>query len=599
VSIARDVHDVDIIYIRDFDAGAFNEAPWSINRVMYLSYPGGTLDADYVCPVISPAYAAFITSDPECEFHADPGGVNIDTLTILNLGNATLEGDITVTAGADWLSLSTEGAYSIAPGAPDLVNFINMDATELTEDLYLGEIQVTHNDTSRASPQVYPIEFFVVNNFKCAWEVFMKTNAEGVGDGFPGVTKTSITSNTRFGDGIRGGMWRYIDSSQFIGDVTLLCAHGDQALNPDTIVFHRFGGRTPDPGQLGWRALSDIRISDTLTEYGSDSGYVRAAYDACTADSAVGVTVDWFFPQSPEHADFIIAKYTVTNMTESPLTDFYLTLWADWDITRAGHMDDECEDSFGNWGNFVPAQNLIYLYAMDTLGHVPVNQLNSVLRYSGGMSYIAGRDANGDRFELQPGAAMKGATDDNRENTGESVSELRPNSRFLYRTIAQGGVGVDVWVPPTVLDSSKDQFIWFALDQGRTLGVGDQEAYVVAMVTDTLQHHAYAMAPKTLDGGLEAVVDSAWAWADRYAFCPDHGDPSKDGPDVSVLDVVRAVNVAFRNFPPVFDGGCAYEQTDVTCSGDTGVLDVVRFVNVAFRNYDKGTQFCDPRVGPS
>jgi hypothetical protein len=45
----------------------------------------------------------------------------------------------------------------------------------------------------------------------------------------------------------------------------------------------------------------------------------------------------------------------------------------------------------------------------------------------------------------------------------------------------------------------------------------------------------------------------------------------------------------------VFDGGCAYEQTDVTCSGDTGVLDVVRFVNVAFRNYEKGGQFCDPR----
>jgi hypothetical protein len=67
-------------------------------------------------------------------------------------------------------------------------------------------------------------------------------------------------------------------------------------------------------------------------------------------------------------------------------------------------------------------------------------------------------------------------------------------------------------------------------------------------------------------------------------------------PDVDVLDVVQAVNVAFRNAPDIVDPNpaCPYMTTDANCSGATDVLDVVRFVNVAFRNADPGGEFCDP-----
>ncbi|HUU46111.1 MAG TPA: PKD domain-containing protein [Acidobacteriota bacterium] len=72
--------------------------------------------------------------------------------------------------------------------------------------------------------------------------------------------------------------------------------------------------------------------------------------------------------------------------------------------------------------------------------------------------------------------------------------------------------------------------------------------------------------------------------------CACHSDPQCDSV-TNVLDVVTAVNVAFRSAPPVFDPGCTYERTDVDCSGFTNVIDVVRFVNVAFRGGDYYLEF--------
>ncbi|HUU45772.1 MAG TPA: hypothetical protein VM118_08565, partial [Acidobacteriota bacterium] len=77
--------------------------------------------------------------------------------------------------------------------------------------------------------------------------------------------------------------------------------------------------------------------------------------------------------------------------------------------------------------------------------------------------------------------------------------------------------------------------------------------------------------------------------------CPCHGDPQCDG-TIDVLDVVDAVDVAFRGAAAITDPLCPCEQTDVSCNGLTNVLDVVKIVNVAFRKWDAETVFCDPCV---
>jgi hypothetical protein len=80
--------------------------------------------------------------------------------------------------------------------------------------------------------------------------------------------------------------------------------------------------------------------------------------------------------------------------------------------------------------------------------------------------------------------------------------------------------------------------------------------------------------------------------------CQCHSDPGGpcDGIVADIVDVVSAVNAAFRNTPAAPDPSptCPMVTTDVDCSGGTDVVDVVKFVNVAFRNMSAASQFCDP-----
>jgi len=78
--------------------------------------------------------------------------------------------------------------------------------------------------------------------------------------------------------------------------------------------------------------------------------------------------------------------------------------------------------------------------------------------------------------------------------------------------------------------------------------------------------------------------------------CQCHADPVCDGIQNDILDVVRAITVAFRGGAPVIDPSptCPFESTDVNCTGATDVIDVVKIISVAFRGVSPSVEFCDP-----
>lgn len=180
-TINKFVSDIDILYISDHDAGdaTQNIGSYQPNDVMYLRIPGGGVDQEYVCSELAARLMTDLTQDLECEYHAAPDEVkNNEVLTIQNIGNAELNGTITVLPGAPWLTVDGAGAYSIPDGGIDLSYPLTMDATGLNEGMYSATISITHNDPDVPSPQELSINFFVIANFNCPQGTVISTGVE-------------------------------------------------------------------------------------------------------------------------------------------------------------------------------------------------------------------------------------------------------------------------------------------------------------------------------------------------------------------------------------------------------------------------------------
>lgn len=179
-SIGQAVSDINIFFVSDADAGSaiHGEGYANLNPIMYLRLPGGMPNAQYLCPEIAPNMAAVLTSTVECEYHAAPGEIKADeSLTIMNIGNATLSGSVSV-IDAPWLTVVGGGGFVLPPGSNDLVLPLIMNATSLGEGLYSGTIRITHNDSAQPNPYDISIDFFVIADFNCTQGAVISTGVE-------------------------------------------------------------------------------------------------------------------------------------------------------------------------------------------------------------------------------------------------------------------------------------------------------------------------------------------------------------------------------------------------------------------------------------
>jgi len=574
-TIGPEVNDVDVIFTEDNDAGGIpqGEGTWQINRMMYLRFPGSTMNAQYVCPVIAANYAAFLTAIPECEYHAKRGATNLETFTLINLGNAAMNdnggGGVTVSqinGPAGWLTMTGTGPYIIAAGDPDKVETVTMSAVGITiQGLYQGSISVTHNAPNVASPQVYPIDFFVVDDFFCPQDENMKTGVtvvtKGSAAGRPGSLALDVRSNSRFGSqDDEGGLYRYFDSSNTVFDASLLIAHDAQAVG-DTVVFHRFFDRN-DPGQYGYRALGNLVI-DTA-RYTTGSGFARACAQMTTADSAIGVVMEWYFSQNPDSDEFVVARYGLYNMGSVAVNNLVVGVLMDLDVvpaTRYGSVQSGVRNQNGqDWPN-----GLVWQQGTDTVGHVPSPAQYTAERYRGGIRYIGGSSAT-----------ALGA------QVGNNVQDIQPGggpkSEWLYRTLVSLAGANTPALPDT------DMYTIMAIAKGVRLPKKDTTlapvSYSYALISDTLDQSSF----NTAAARAKAFGVALWK-------LERHADPDYNGV-TNVNDVVMAVGVAFRGVAKVIDPCCPYARTDVDCNSVTDVNDVVRIVNVAFRNGTRAANFC-------
>ncbi|MBI3871622.1 MAG: hypothetical protein HY304_00915 [candidate division Zixibacteria bacterium] len=564
-TIGQLVHDVDIIYISDLDAGGIpqSEGFWEMDPVMYLRLPGGTTDAPYLCPLLGPNFAASINDNPLCEYHARRGGFTEAALTVTNIGNATMTGNIAssqINGPPGWLTLLGGGAYTIPAGDPDLIMTVHMDATAITiEGLYQGTVTVSHNDTTQTSPQIIPIDFFVFDQFYCPVSEIPRT----------GSLALEVSSNGRFASQNReGGLWRFQDSSSSIYDASLLVAHGSQS--PDTTVFYRFGVRNTR-GQFGYRAQGDLVLNTAA--YGTQAGFAQATADMTTKDSAVWLRWEWYFPQHPDSDEFVICRLSVWDRDATPVTDLLIGVLVDFDVVPAIRYGS-IQRGTTNKPGFDVTRNLLWQQGVDT-ANTPPSPTITASRFRGGISVLTNGPLCGARIG----------------NSGDIQSQDGPSDEFLYRALVNLS-GIDVYS-----DRDTDLYTMVKLAQFHYLIDTDTLNIVWALVSDT---------SSTSDVAIRALADKAAAWATANGItshfpqnsdgcgcsCPCHADPACDGV-TNVLDVVQTIGMAFRGAQAITDPGCPKQQCDMDCNNVCDVLDVVKIIGVAFRGVAAST-ICNP-----
>lgn len=581
-TLGQIVSDIDIIFISDLDAGGIpqGEGTWQLNPVFYLRLPGTGSDAPYVCPPVAPNLSAYITPQDTCGYLVSPGTIRDDLrLCIANLGPATLTGSASITSGGLWLSLVNGGAFAIAPADTQVTVPITMTATSLTEGMYEGSIQISHNDTSQPNPLEFTIKIQVGNELHCDQGVELRTGAGSVAEMQLRVENTGRLA-AKFG---KGGMWKALNHSKSIYDASLVIAHGDQS--PDTIAYHHFLDAVGDPGQRGFDPTSGWMIDTSA--YGTGQGFAQATSMMRTIDGMIDVRTDWYFPQHVDSGGFIIVRHTLSNATSTPIMNLLVGEWIDFDVIPAESWNN-CQNYDDNEHGFVPEWNLAYQKGFSPPGWCYPFYPGYADNTSAGVTYIAGSGIVG-AGDPSVRAVIRSNSD---------YTELNgPTSGFMYTTLA-GPAGYTLHQDSVPID--RDLYTVMTLDQGRTLDPGDTLRYIFALVSNEWSNPGTSSPADST--GLVQTVRKAWAWAFGHEIacdCACQGDPVCDGFS-NVQDVVAVVNRAFRGDPATIDSACPFGPpatdgtTDVNCSGATDVVDVVMMVDVAFRGADAAVKICKP-----
>ncbi|MEW5702791.1 MAG: hypothetical protein AB1792_11255 [Candidatus Zixiibacteriota bacterium] len=170
-TIGKIVHDIDIFFISDLDAGAiaWGEGTWQCSPVMYLRLPGGTTDAPYLCPPLEPLLSTEMIPPDTSGYHGTCHQQDSAALILGNHGNWTLEGSVTAiytdpqTPPTQWLTINGQQTttFSIPAGSEDETLHVAMSASGLPPGTYRAIVSVWHNDTTQVSPVNYPFEFWV------------------------------------------------------------------------------------------------------------------------------------------------------------------------------------------------------------------------------------------------------------------------------------------------------------------------------------------------------------------------------------------------------------------------------------------------------
>ncbi|MDD4051022.1 MAG: dockerin type I repeat-containing protein [candidate division Zixibacteria bacterium] len=545
-------HVLDVLYINDRSAGsAVQDTPgmWTANPVMWLRTP---------CrPVVQEPFYVDDADEDLCGYPYDMflvpyQGKDTVYFTMENPGTADNHFNISVVynQGDGWLEV-TPTAGTIPSGINNKVT-VRVIASDPRTDLYgpnfwEGSLMIAHE--AAGSPR----------NMSVCLEAL-----EGPPD--PDATLATACSRIRvFGSGrlvniTRDASFDFIDdcdtfstqtdSRMYLFDGSPVICRMNPSDPSDTMRFMmEFSNNIYDDGAL--RPDGDAFAVDST----GNPGYTLATARFRTADETIGMTAEYYVPKSADSCNFLIQKYRLYNLTETPLTGVYVGEILDWDIPS--------DSMVNNGSGYDESMGVIYQFGGE------YNQDDSTEAFCPQES----SDRYGAIARLEPGRTFRNAmTLDNATyvySSGPYGSQAPFPPGAIYRLMKEK-VGYSLFQSPDP-DSQYVDLSMLVTFGSYNLHPGDTHNIAVVLVNS-----------KTGLGYLTGQVEKARAFADDYdivsACCLHPGDANGDG-QINVGDAVFIVNYIFRSGPAP---NCP-QEANTNGDGKITVGDAVYIISYIFR----------------
>ncbi len=530
---------LDIQYINDKDAGGLpqGEGSWCLNPVMHLRIP---------CRDIIPTPQVSLVPNRFTDPTQTAPGVQKDTtLTVINIGNATLTGQFSVVYANDgeptWLAIDNAQTadVSVPSGTGNTADFsvqlnlggvLNTQPTGWDAYIILTSNAPTTPDTVKVHLTVGNINMpeFAILNTTCKMLKAWNTGRSGDHNGtysmiIPGDCDTVDTYPDQ----------RYL----YDGSPLLSWKKGGTEKTGYTSVFDQLFTEAQT-----WRPQTGLTLSNF-------TGYDKLTYTVSSADSIFGCDVEVWVPKDGSRCYFVQKlKYYLWGTTPAQ-NDIYVGYFMDWDVPSDSNVNN------GSGYLETPYPTVWQSGAEYQADNLPCAIDESNRR--GGLALFKTTIAGGSTFY---GAWTK-------ENL-PSQQGTGFKSGFLYDNMSVAGMNLYSGTPQYI-----DLHTGVTFDK-LNMTPGTKYEYVFALVTTNQGEADY-----------NAQVASAKTWYDGLQTCCNKAGDANNDNKLNSGDAVYIISYIFRGGPVPSCLAEANANGDLTSQGANKINsgDAVYIISYIFR----------------
>jgi hypothetical protein len=541
---------LDILYINDYTPGACVQTEsgvWTVNPVMWLTIPCREVIVESQWSIY-PHAVGMCYGEPI--FIAHPHDETYFIIVMENYGHEDINFEITVevdssnsATNGDSTAIEVDIVSGVLPWHGGVIEpVVSITTTgEMMNTTVYAHVSITH-DASDYPPSPFIIPICITIPYVDNWN-----------DRY-----TLSTACKRLRVYNNGQMSNYTDneSMDYIYDpddcAEIYLYDGSPIICRDIdgekrCFFAVYEGEYESEHAL--RQMSSITVDSV-----SNPDYVSAGFELVTADSAIGMYIEYFVPQQEYYCEFIIKRTKFWNRTPEILTGVAVGAIYDWDIPNWDHGSK-------NESGYDPDRHIIYQYCCTT---DPCDSTSPCYRYAG----IA---PVWDTFVYKNCMTLE-------------------NDIFVYTS---GPFGNDAPLPPDTmygLMSQNDGPSLAALDSCEDLSTlitygiydlhpGDTQCVMTALATSRNDPAAAQLKLAIGDADYFASGHDDITCFEPHV-CSIPGDANGDG-NINIGDAVYIINYIFRGGPPPVPYSVANGDANGDCECNVG--DAVYEINYIFR----------------